>query len=148
MILLSMSDDDGSREERYLGVVTARTTSTTLALTVTTTIVIMFMIHCLIQRKRFIDRVNQLPSPPIITSSMDQEHQDHQDHSSPWLASLGVIQATTGTIPNHPGIPQVIPCFEKWSRESMPRRVSFVSGPLIPTAYPSLEQPSRWYAPT
>jgi cytochrome P450 len=77
--------------------------------TVATTLAVMYMIHLLIQRKLFIDKVNKLPGPPIIDKDCSNGH--------PWLANMGPILATLGTIPNNPESPQIIPFFVRWSKE-------------------------------
>jgi cytochrome P450 len=102
-----LSSDDGD--------LTLLSAATTLALTV----IAVYLIHWTIQRKRFIDRVNLLPGPPVIDIEMDSVGSDGNGSNSrsPWLAHLGPIMATVDTIPGHPGIPQVIPCFEQWSRD-------------------------------
>jgi cytochrome P450 len=100
-----LSSGDGRGEEiLYPAAVTLTILSATSTLALT--VIAMYMIHWAIQRKRFIDQVNQLPGPPIT----DQDY-------SPWFANLGPILATIGSIPFHPDIPQVIPCFEKWSQD-------------------------------
>jgi cytochrome P450 len=78
--------------------------------TVMTTLAVMYMIHWLIQRKIFIDKVNKLPGPPMIDKDYSNGH--------PWLANLGPLLATLGNIPNYPETPQVIPCFVRWSKEN------------------------------
>jgi cytochrome P450 len=67
------------------------------------TLAVMYIIHRLVQRKRYIDKINKLPGPPL--------------EGTTWLAHLGPIMATYGTIPNNPEIPQVVPCFMRWSEE-------------------------------
>lgn len=104
---MNMSSSSGGWEElnpdATLTILSA-TNATTLAFTV----IVIYMIHLVIQRKRFIDQVNQLPGPAIT----DKENDGH-----PWLANLGPVLDTIGTIPNQPEIGQIIPFFEKWSQD-------------------------------
>jgi cytochrome P450 family 4 subfamily F polypeptide 22 len=110
---MMFSDSDDS-EELTPGV-------TLLSATVTTAVavIVTYTIHWVIQRKRFIDRVNQLPGPPMNDTLADGTDSVSNNSVSghPWLANLGPLLATTGTIPNHPEIPQVVALFEKWSRD-------------------------------
>jgi cytochrome P450 len=56
--------------------------------------------HWLYQRKKFIEKIERLPGPPLDAPG-----------ENPWLGHIAPILATRGQIPNFPSVPQSLPFF-------------------------------------
>lgn len=80
-----------------------------LLVTALATTFAIYVLHWLVQRKRFIDACNRIPGPSMNCDSSNMYH--------PWLGHLGPILGSVGQIPDNPQQPLLIPLFTRWSRE-------------------------------